>query len=549
VTLPILRSFQTKLRNDVYQSWNQGARNVLMRLDTGGGKTVTLSDIVRAHSGASCIIAHRQELVGQLSLTLARYGVRHNIIAADGTKRAIARLHIEELGRSFYDPGARCVVASVDTLVKAELPPGWAATVTLWVVDEGHHLVLDNKWHTAICRFTHPDCRGLLPTATPKRADGKGLGRHANGVADVMVQGPPMRWLIDQGYLTDYRIICPPSDMQMLVDVAASGDWSTKQLREAAQRSHIIGDVVSQYLRWAPGKLGITFSTDVQTAGEMTAAYRAAGVRAETLTGKTDDHLRRSILKRFAAREVQQIVAVDIISEGFDLPAIEVASMARPTASLALYMQQFGRTLRTLEGKGKAIIIDHVANVLRHQGPPDKPRLWTLDRAANAKSTPGDAIPYRICVSCFEPYERVYRECPFCGHYPEPAERSSPAAVDGDLLELSPDTLARLRSGVDAVDRHEDFLRQELIATGLHHVGVMGNVNRHREKQEAQAALRAAMGQYGGRCQLAGMTDSAMQRSFFLRFGLDVLSAQALGTRDARALTEKIMLDGAVNLI
>ncbi len=544
MTTPILRPFQATLRDEVYQSWNQGARNVLMRLDTGGGKTVTLSDIIRNHGGASAIIAHRQELVGQLSLTLAKYGVRHNIIAAESTRRAIVRAHIEELGRSYYDPGARCFVASVDTLVKAELPAGLAEQVTLWVVDEGHHLVVDNKWHTAISRFTHALCRGLLPTATPKRADGKGLGRHANGVADVMVQGPPMRWLIDQGYLSDYRIFCPPCDLEMLEDVAASGDWSTKALREAAKRSHIIGDVVRGYQTYALGKLGITFSTDVETAGQMTMAYRAAGIPAETLTGKTDDYLRRSILKRFERREILQIVAVDIISEGFDLPAIECASMARPTQSLALYMQQFGRTLRTMPGKGKAIIIDHVANVLRHQGPPDKPRLWTLDRAANAKSAAGDAIPYRVCVACFEPYERFYKECPYCGHYPEPATRSSPKAVDGDVSELDAETLARLREPMDNVDRHEDFYRQELIKTGLPHVAVAGNVNRRRENQDAIAELRAAMGQFGGHCLAAGLNDSAMQRKFFLVFGVDVITAQGLGTRDARALAEKIIARG-----
>jgi DNA repair protein RadD len=541
VTIPILHAFQATLRDEVYQSWNQGAKNVLMRLDTGGGKTVTLSDIVRNHLGAWCVIAHRQELIGQLSLTLAANGIRHNIVAAENTRRAIVRAHIEELGRSFYDPGARGFVASVDTLVKAELPLGLAEQVTLWVVDEGHHLVVDNKWHTAISRFTHPLCRGLLPTATPKRADRKGLGRWAHGVADVMVQGPPMRWLIEQNFLTDYRIVCPPCDLEMLTDVAASGDWSTKALKEAAQRSHIIGDVVSQYLRYAPGKLGITFSTDVDTAGDMTAAYRMSGVPAETLTGKTDDGLRRSILRRFKNREILQIVAVDIISEGFDLPAIEVASMARPTQSLALYMQQFGRTLRTMPGKGKALIIDHVANILRHQGPPDKPREWTLDAGLGPKSGPGDAIPYRVCLACYEPYERIYKECPFCGHYVEPTTRDSPAAVDGDCYELDAEVLARLRAPMEAIDTHEDFYRQDLIKSGLPHAYVAANVNRRREQQDAISELRAAMGIFGGRCVQRGYGDSEMQRLFWHKYGIDVISAQGLGTKEARALAAKII--------
>lgn len=551
MTIPILRPFQEKLVADVYQSWNQGAQNVLMRLDTGGGKTVSLSSIIRQHLGWSCVMAHRQELVGQLSLTLARYGVRHDIIASDNVRRSIARAHVEELGYSMLDPGAKCIVASVDTLVR-RTDDARFALITLWVVDEGHHLVEDNKWHRAIGLFTNAAVRGLLPTATPKRADGKGLGRGEGGVADVMVQGPPMRWLIEQGYLTDYRIVCPPSDLEVLGDVSASGDWSTKALREAAKRSHIVGDVVKAYLQYARGMLGITFSTDVDTAVEMTAAYRAAGVRAETLTGKTDDYARRTILRRFARREIDQIVAVDIISEGFDLPAIEVASMARPTQSLALYMQQFGRTLRPLEGKGKALILDHAGNVVRHKGPPDRPRPWSLLRADRVRGT-SDGIPMRICarpideahpVGCFQPYERTHHECPYCGYKPVPAVRSSPAAVDGDMIELDPEVLRGLRENVAAVDMSRAERLNLWVQKGGSHKVVAGDLNRHDERQEAQAELRAAMAGFGGRCRAEGLDDRQMQRKFWFRFGVDVITAQALGTREARELAGKINLDG-----
>lgn len=515
-----------------------------MRLDTGGGKTVTLSSIVRYHLtsalGAVCVIAHRQELVGQLSLTLARNGIRHNIIAAEKTRRAIAKSHVEELGQSFYDPGALCVVASVDTLVRADLPAQWVAMVTLWVVDEGHHLVLDNKWHTAISRFENPACRGLLPTATPKRADGKGLGRGQGGVADVMVEGPPMRWLIENGYLSDYRIICPTSDLEVLANVSASGDWSTKALRDAAEKSHIVGDVVEQYVRHAMGTLGVTFSTDVKTATEMAAAYRLAGVRAETLTGKTDDYLRRQILRRFAARELDQIVAVDIISEGFDLPAIETISMARPTQSLALYMQQFGRGLRVMEGKGKALIIDHVSNVVRHEGPPDTPRVWTLDRRQSRASSAGGGIPITVCTECTEPYRATLRTCPHCGHYRAPADRSGPDKVAGDLGELSPEVLEQLRRGVDEANKSPQQLRSELSLGGWSNAAGGGRVKAQEARLDALAELRSAMGWFGGLLHERGADDSEIQRTFYYRFGVDVMTAQTLNAREAAALAEKV---------
>lgn len=541
MTIPVLRPFQRQLRDDVYDAWSNGAKNVVMRLDTGGGKTVTLADIVRSHLGASCVIAHRQELVAQLSLTLARYGVRHNLIASDKVKRHIARLHVKALGYSLFDPGAPCCVASIDTLIRAQGLGRWAATVTLWVTDEGHHLVLDNKWHKGISLFTNPAVRGLLPTATPVRGDRKGLGRAPNGdgVADVMVEGPPMRWLIDNGYLSDYRIFCPPSDLVVLGDVAASGDWSSQQLRDAAKRSHIIGDVVDSYLKYGGGHPGITFSTDVETAGATAAAYRRAGVSAEVLTGDTDDFVRQNIMRRLETGELQQLVAVDVVSEGVDVPAVVVVTFARPTASLSLYMQQW-RNLRPLAGKPKAIVIDHAGNVVRHNGPPDRPRVWSLARQGAKSRVTTDADPMRVCLACFEPYRAIFKACPACGHYEPPASRSSPASVSGDLSELSPETLAALRKNIDDVDMPIETRRGQLQATGLPHAFVMSHVKAHSERQDAQAILRYEIALWGGKPRAEGLTDSEIQRKFFFTFGISVVEAMALGTREALALADKI---------
>ena len=534
------RADQFQFIGDIYSAWNNGAANVVGVAPTGFGKTVCLGYLTEQHVGASCIIAHRQELVGQISLMLGRYGVRHNIIAADATRRAIAAAHVAELGACFYTPSAPAAVAGVDTLVRADGLEGWASTVTQWITDEGHHLVRDNKWAKAIGLFSNPACRGLQPTATPERTDGKGLGRHADGVADAMVHGPPMRWLIEQGYLSPYRVVCVESDLKLLeTEIGASGDWSPAALKKASEKSHIVGDVVAEYLRWARGKLGITFTTDVETATAMTTAYRLAGVRAACLTGKTHDGVRRQILRQFAAREIEQIVAVDIISEGFDLPAIEVASMARPTQSLGLFMQQFGRTLRPMPGKSEALIIDHVGNILRH-GPPDRPRAWSLDRRDKRAKSASDAVKPRVCVQCYQPYERIYRECPYCGFYPEPASRGSPAAVEGDLAEMSPDVLAKLRGDIVEADRSVEQERARLAETGLPHVQTMANVKRHAERLETQAALRFAMGVWGGQRKAEGLNDSQMQRAFYLRFGIDVLTAQTLKRAEAQALLERI---------
>lgn len=533
-----LRPYQSQLKRDVYAAWQDGKRNVLAVAATGSGKTVLFSDIMNEYPAASVAIAHRQELVSQISLALARNGVRHRIIGAAVTQKQCVNAHLRETGRNYVDPNARRAVAGVDTLVRMDpAADPWFASVGLWVCDEAHHNLRPrdarggNKWGTATAMF--PNAYGLGVTATPERADGRGLGRHADGVFDVMVEAPGMRDLIRAGYLTDYRIFAPPSDLDLSgVATSAGGDYSPDPLRKAVHKSHILGDVVQHYLRIAAGKRGITFAVDVEAATEQAAAFRAAGVPAEVVSAKTPDAIRAQIVGRLGRGELLQLVNVDLFGEGFDLPAIEVVSMARPTQSFPLYSQQFGRSLRLMDGKPHALIIDHVGNVHRH-GLPDAPREWSLDRRERrSRSAVSDVVPVRTCPACTGTYDRVVGlTCPYCGETAQPAGRSAPEQVDGDLFELDAEALARMRGEIDAPPA---FHPDPLVARSI--------VARHRERAEAQAALREAMAQWAGRYSQA--TDEAtcreLQRRFYVTWGVDVLSAQALGRADAEALRERI---------
>lgn len=539
-----LRPYQQKNIDEINASWASGNKNVLSVLPTGAGKTVIFSNIIRNHQGASCAIAHRQELVSQVSLALAREGVKHRIIGPKKLIRLISQYHAQKFGRSFYDPSALCGVAGVDTLIRrsAELAR-WLPKVTLWVQDEAHHLLTKNKWGKAVAMF--PNARGLGVTATPERADGYGLGRHVDGVFDDMVVGPGMRDLINQGYLTDYRIICPPSDLDLSqVGVGSDGDYVRKKLALQTKKSSIMGDVVSHYIKFAAGKLGVVFAPDVDTATIFAAGFRSAGIPAEVVSANTPDNVRAEVLRRFANRELHVLVNVDLFGEGFDLPAIEVVSMARATQSFPLFAQQFGRALRILEGKERAIIIDHVGNVVRHNGPPDRPRIHTLDRREkrSRSDAPDDVIPMRVCLNpaCMAPYERIYPACPFCGFVPQPAGRSAPDMVDGDLIELDPATLAALRGEIAKVDKHPDEIKHMMERAGHSYVVAKGAANRHAERQQAQNELRDTIALWAGYQRYLGHPDSVSYRRFNFMFGIDVATAQTLGRADAEALNAKI---------
>lgn len=555
-----LRPYQQKIHDEILQAWRAGHRNVLAVLPTGGGKTVTFAHIVSEEPGASVVLAHRAELVGQISMALAREGVRHRVIGPPSLIRLCVNTHMAELGRSYYDANAKSAVASTQSVVGYKDVSGWLNSVTLWVHDEGHHLLREGQFGKAVARFANPYVRGLSVTATPGRADGKGLGRHADGLMDVMILGPTPRFLIESGYLSKYKIYAPPSTLDLTnVHVTASGDFSPPELKVATQKSTVLGDVVSHYVKHTPGKLGLTFADSIENATDIARRYREAGVTAEVLTGKTPDGLRADVLRKFKTRQVMQIVSVALIDEGFDCPGVEVVSDAAATYSFNRFAQRFGRGLRVMDGKEYMIYFDHVGNTLRH-GLPDGPRKWSLDRRDKRSASTPDAIPLRTCATwsdptgyehegCYQPYEHIYRECPYCGcPIPPPAERSAPEFVDGDLSLLDEATLAALRGEIAHIDG------DAVIPWGAA-PEVAGAVRRrHWERQEAQRELRNAMAWWAGLDGAQGFKTEESYRRFWFTFGEDVATAQTLNAKDAGELHQRIIknlaangIDGTVN--
>jgi superfamily II DNA or RNA helicase len=527
--------------------------------------------VTASYNGASCSIAHRGELVSQLALALAREGVRHRIIGPTSLVKTCAAIQTMELGRNAVDPGSRVAVAGVDTLVKRDMShDSWFRSVGLWKTDECHHVQVDNKWGRAVEMF--PNALGLGWTATPGRADGGGLGcaeLGGSGVFDAMVVGPTPRELINAGFLTDYRVFCPPSDVVYDDDwITATGDYSLPKLRAAVHASNkIVGDVVENYQRIAPGKRAIVFAVDVEAAGDIARAMRAAGIAAEVVHGKTEDTVRTRILQQFRSGQVTVLVNVDLFGEGFDVPACEVVIMVRKTESFSLFAQQFGRALRVMvsrelaerwgdftdaqrlayiaaSDKPRAIIIDHVGNVPRH-GVPDAPRKWSLADRERRGSGTSDALPSRICLNpdkgdgsgCYKSYFRYLRSCPYCGFYPEPPQRTAPAHVDGDLFELDPSVLAAMRGEVKRIDGAPN------IPEGLSPIATQALQNNWFQRQKAQGHLRNTMALWAGWKRAQGHDDSQSYRMFFHAYGVDVMSAQALNAKDADALRERIAAD------
>jgi len=535
-----LRPYQFKLIYDINFAWQSNARNVLAQLPTGGGKAVIARSIVAQQGNGSLMMAHRQELVSQLSLHLAQESIPHNIIAPKAVVANIIKIHREALGKSYMNPTASNVIASVQTLASRG-PDDWHKQIRLVIQDEAHHYLREGTFGKAAMMFPNARCLGL--TATPQRADGRGLGAHADGIYNALVTGPSMRELINQGHLSEYEIVMPATsfDREHLT-IGSTGDFTAKSLRDESERAQIVGDVVDNYIMWANNSLCVVFAASVEAAEKIAAQFNACGISAAAISAKNDDYERFSLMRRFVARQIKVLCNCDLLGEGVDVPAIETVIMARATQSLAVFLQQIGRALRPAPGKNRALIIDHVSNVREH-GLPDRPRRWSLDATRVRREKDPEDIPITQCDSCMRAYERIHSACPYCGAEKIKVEyetRRTIEQVDGDLMLLDAATLAEMRAAVELESPGAIATRVGAVAGEFAGKGV---ANKQIERIASQRTLADAIAVWAGKQRALGRPDNESYKRFYFWTGYDVLSALALDRKEMDKLTERIMGD------
>jgi DNA repair protein RadD len=407
-----LRDYQTSAVAGIRTSMQSGHKRPLLVAPTGAGKTAMFSYIARGvatNNKRVLILAHRRELLKQISDALYAWGVGHGML----------------LGGQVGLPRSNVVVASVNTIVNRLRH---FTDPDLIICDEAHHVTPDSMFGKVIAHFPRSLVLGV--TATPCRLDGRGLGE----VFDDMVMGPTVAELIALGYLCPVDVYAPSTPNLTGVKRRA-GDYVQADLEAVMDKPTITGHAVEHYRRLALGKRAVAFCVSIKHAHDVAEEFRAAGFRAASVDGKMEDGDRDRVIDDFKRGKIDVLASCSLISEGFDLPDIECGIMLRPTQSVSLFIQQAGRIIRIAPGKQRAILIDHAGNTHRH-GFIDTPREWTLDSAAEAKSGSGDAVPrVRTCQVCFTAH-KPSPVCPKCGHVYEINGRVVDH-VDGELVQVS----------------------------------------------------------------------------------------------------------------
>ena len=349
-------------------------RSVMAQMPTGTGKTYLLTAVIDSFVSNNpmekvWIVAHRRELVSQIDETVRKF---HSFSTSNSSSllSSVKAMSIQWLMRH-YD--------------EIEEEPG------LIVIDEAHH-ALAKTYKEMWERF--PKAKFLGLTATPCRLNGKGF----TDLFDVLVQSWSVPEFISKGRLATYDFVSIKSDgvTQRLIDSlqkrGADGDYQNKEMDMLLNKKPSIERLYQSLEEFGKDRKGIVYAINISHAKKITKLYQEHGVKAIAIDSKTPATERQQDIVAFKKGDIQVLVNVDIFSEGFDCPDVEFVQLARPTLSLAKYLQMVGRGLRVAKGKKNCVIIDNVG-LYRVFGLPSQVWNWNAMfegklRVGKKKETP-----------------------------------------------------------------------------------------------------------------------------------------------------------------
>ena len=365
-------------------------RSVMAQMPTGTGKTVLLASVVesflREHSNCKVwIVAHRRELVSQIRETIERVfskitpslftikegSTSHPDPLSSGAREETAPPRRSEPLRSKVGGPSKvspdCLSASAFNVPIKAVSIQWLSKhydeieeePGMIVIDEAHH-ALAKTYKEMWERF--PNAKFLGLTATPCRLNGKGF----TDLFDVLVQSWDVPEFISKGRLATYDFVSIKSDgvTQRLIDSlqkrGADGDYQNKEMDMLLNKKPSIERLYRSLEEFGKDRKGIVYAINISHAQKIAKQYQEHGVKAIAIDSKTPATERQQDIEAFKKGDIQVLVNVDIFSEGFDCPDVEFVQLARPTLSLAKYLQMVGRGLRVAKGKKNCVIIDNV---------------------------------------------------------------------------------------------------------------------------------------------------------------------------------------------
>ena len=414
-----LRPYQADLFNAMRHSLATGHRRIMCVAPCGAGKSVIMQAVVesaQAKHNTVLILAHRQEIVDQLAERMKPYSNATVMMMQTAVRR-------------------------LDAL----------ATPSIIIIDESH-LIKANSYMRILEHLSNS--YALYFTATPQRLDGKGF----DDVADDLIQGVSVRWLIENDYLAPFEYYAP----KMLLDTSQlsikQGEYDGKQAASMLDKPKIYGDVIQEYRKHAVGLQAIAFCSSVEHSQRTADAFNAAGIAAAHVDGKMTKNQRREIVQRFRDGQITVLCNYAIVIEGLDVPNAACVLCLRPTQSLTVHVQSVMRCMRPAPGK-VARILDFVGNYERF-GLPDDDRQWSLQgRKKRTRQKEQNTVRARVCENCFRTYSGDSRICPYCGYQQPKTQREIEQDEKAELERITEQNRKNRRMEVGMAKTLDDLKR------------------------------------------------------------------------------------------
>ena len=417
---------QEKALSEIDDFYTHGGNSCLFQAPTGSGKSIVGVEFIkrmRDQNKPIYFVTHSKSLVWQFSEHLTDIGVSHGIIS----------------------PGAPTLRYRIQVISAASLMS------RINMIDEPWGLIFEEAHHSSTTMFTQilkkwPKAHLLGLTATPYRLSGEPLSMYEH-----MILSPPVKWFIDNYFLADYDYYIP-QDFDTTGIHHIAGDFKASEIAERAKEDKTrVGNFVKHYEKHSKGLPGIAFGTGIEDSENIAKLFRESGYNMKSLHSKTEGNI-KDLLDDAKNGKLPLIATCNLIGEGVDVKGLTAMLDGRPSESLVIQMQHWGRVLRACYapgfdlstvsgrrdamiagGKGKAQILDFSSNYLRH-GLPDDERTWSLTGAIKEKA----ASKYKRCPSCQRPVLTFAATCPYCS-YEFPKQAAPPEETperDGELIPI-----------------------------------------------------------------------------------------------------------------
>lgn len=412
-----LRDYQLSALDMLREGFKDGHRSQLLYLATGGGKTecaIALLEACRKKGTRAAMLLDRIVLCDQTSQRLDKYSIDHGVLQS---------------GHWRYRPSELIQVCSAQTIEKRGAFPG----LSLLIVDECHQ----SRTQTIEFIKNNPHVKVVGLTATPFT---KGLGStYSNVVSPITTKK-----LVDAGSLVPLRVfIAKEINMEGAKKVA--GEWSQAEATERGKK--ITGDIVAEWVKKTHEIFGkpektIVFCAGVEHGIDLQAKFREQGYNFVSISYKDDDQFKKDVIEDFNKpdSDIIGLIATDILTKGFDSPAVRIGVSARPfTKSLSSHIQQMGRVMRPYPGKEFGIWLDHSGNYIRFREDWEdvfENGVSELDDGKEkAKKEPTEKEKKDSkCPACGALWPRGSDTCSNCGHVRE--RKSLVQSVPGIMEEL-----------------------------------------------------------------------------------------------------------------